>query len=93
MALKPYLWGVKTTVDLPEEILHRAKVVAAQRKTTLRELIIQGLTYTFRSAATSEEDKRRERADRLITALSRGRNTESVGPLKREEIHDRQEAL
>jgi len=31
---------VKTTIDLPEEILHRAKIVAAQRKTTLKDLVI-----------------------------------------------------
>ena len=34
---------VKTTIDVPDELLHRAKVVAAQRRTTLRELVVRGL--------------------------------------------------
>ena len=38
---------VKTTIDFPEEILHRAKIMAAQRKTTLRDLVIAGLSHTL----------------------------------------------
>ena len=34
---------MKTTIDVPEKLLHRAKVVAAQRRTTLRELVLTGL--------------------------------------------------
>jgi hypothetical protein len=34
---------MKTTIDMPEKLLHRAKVVAAQRRTTLRELVLMGL--------------------------------------------------
>ena len=34
---------MKTTIDLPEELLHRAKVAAAERRTTLKELVLQGL--------------------------------------------------
>ena len=34
---------MKTTIDVPEDLLHRAKVVAAQRRTTLRELVLTGL--------------------------------------------------
>lgn len=39
---------MKTTIDFPEDLLHRAKVVAAQRQTTLRELVVQGLDYATR---------------------------------------------
>lgn len=40
-----YCYGryMKTTIDMPEKLLHRAKVVAAQRRTTLRELVLMGL--------------------------------------------------
>lgn len=31
-----------------------------------------------------------DRAGRLFAALDKGRNTESVGPLRREELYDRQ---
>ncbi len=34
---------MKTTIELPEEILRRAKITAILRKTTLKELICQSL--------------------------------------------------
>lgn len=80
---------MKTTIDLPDAILHRAKITAAQRKTTLKELIIQGLDYATRTAPANEDQQRREKAARLIAALSRGRNTAPVGRLNRDEIYDR----
>ena len=33
---------MKTTIDVPDAVLHRAKVLAAQRRTTLRELVLAG---------------------------------------------------
>ena len=80
---------MKTTIDLPEAILHRAKVVAAQRKTTLKDLVIQGLEHATRHPAPDAEKERKERAARLIAALSKGRNTEPIGRLNRDEIYDR----
>ena len=79
---------MKTTIDLPEEILHRAKIVAAQRKTTLKDLVITGLTHALAASADHEETQRRERAERLISALQ-ANNTEPMRPLSREEIYDR----
>lgn len=38
---------MKTTIDVPDEVLHRAKVVAAQRRTTLRELVLTGLDHVL----------------------------------------------
>ena len=80
---------MKTTIDIPEEILHRAKIVAAQRKTTLRDLFISGLSHTLATPPKDEDARRRERATRLIAALSKGRNTEPIGLLNRDEFHDR----
>lgn len=34
---------MKTTIELPDPLLRRAKVLAAQRGSTLRELVIEGL--------------------------------------------------
>lgn len=82
---------VKTTIDFPEEILHRAKIVAAQRKSTLRELVISGLTHTLDTPPKHEDAVRRKRAARLIAALSKGRNTDPIGLLNRDELHDRHE--
>ena len=81
---------MKTTIDFPEHILHRAKIVAVQRKITLKELVIQGLEQVIRQPAADHETARKTRAARLIAALSRGKNTEPIGPLNRNEIHDRQ---
>lgn len=79
---------MKTTIDLPDELLHQAKVAAAQRKTTLRELVIQGLDHTLQASPDVEDVRRRERADRLLAGL-RGRNTEPMKPLRRGEIYER----
>lgn len=81
---------MKTTIDLPEDLLHRAKITAAQRKTTLKELVLQGLEYATRHEMPDPEAERKERAAKLIAALSVGRNTEPIGRLNREEIYDRQ---
>lgn len=42
---------MKTTIDLPDDILHRAKVAAAQRRTTLKELVMAGLDWVLRPEA------------------------------------------
>ena len=34
---------MKTTVEIPDALFHRAKMAGAQRKTTLKQLIINGL--------------------------------------------------
>ena len=80
---------MKTTIDFPEEILHRAKIVAAQRRTTLKELVISGLAHTLDTSPAHEVVRRNERAARLIAVLSKGRNTDSIGLLNREALHDR----
>jgi hypothetical protein len=80
---------MKTTIDLPDDILHRAKIFAAQHRTTLKDLVIQGLEHATSIPQDAEQD-RKARAARLITALSKGRNTEPVGRLNRDEIYDRQ---
>lgn len=34
---------MKTTIDLPDDLLTQAKVMAARRRTTLRDLVMRGL--------------------------------------------------
>ncbi len=49
---------MKTTIDLPDDLLYRAKVAAAQRKTTLKELVQAGLDWLLRSeTAVSDRDE------------------------------------
>ncbi len=84
---------MKTTIDFPEDLLHRAKLAAVQRKTTLRDLVLQGVDYVVKHPGNMQdpEAERKARAEALIAALSRGRNTNPVGRLNRDKIHDRDE--
>jgi len=74
---------MKTTLDLPDELMHRAKIVAAQRRTTLRQLFMSGLERVLE--ADAEATPSRE------AALARLRRGLSLGgqPLSREQAHER----
>ena len=51
---------MRTTLDLPDDVLRRAKIEAVERGSTLRQLVIDGLQ---REMAASERPRRRlERA-------------------------------
>ncbi len=78
---------MKTTIDFPEELLHRAKVVAAERRTTLRELAVTGLEQVLANK-DHVESERKERVRNILKALQAS-NTEPMVPLSREEIYDR----
>lgn len=78
-----YCW-MKTTIDIPEDVLHRAKIVAAQQKSTLKELVLLGLQTVMSSGAAVPR-----RGNDLADALAIGHNTKPVGRLRREEIYDR----
>jgi hypothetical protein len=73
---------MKITLDLPEELLHRAKVAAAERKTRLRELVHAGLDLVLRSPA--HKQAREAALDRLHKGLRLG-----AKPLKRGKTHAR----
>jgi len=73
---------MKTTIDLPEDLLHRAKVAAAQRKTTLKELVQAGLDWVLRS---DEVVSNREEA---LAHLRKGLRLGGK-PLTREQAHER----
>ncbi|NQW99111.1 hypothetical protein HQ447_00530 [bacterium] len=77
---------MKTTIELPEDVLQRAKITAIQRKTTLKELIHQSLLRELDEPAQAKPDP-----NGLAEAFSHGSNTDApVGRLRREELHDRQ---
>jgi hypothetical protein len=74
---------MKTTIDLPDELLHRAKVAAAQRRTTLKDLVQTGLDWVLRSEASSAD---------YPAALARMQKGLHLGgrPLTRDQAHERQ---
>ncbi len=79
---------MKTTIDFPEDLLHRAKIAAAQRKTTLRELVFQGLDYAISHPVPDPEKERKFVMKRLLQRM-KASNTKPMVPLRRDEIHDR----
>lgn len=79
---------MKTTVDLPDELVHQAKIVAARRKTTLKELVLQGLNYAINNPATDSESNLKNRLKQTLKQM-RASNSSPMKPLKRETIHDR----
>jgi hypothetical protein len=82
MAIKPYLLHMKTTIELPDDLFYRAKVAAAQRKTTLKALVRAGLDLVLR--AEVETPDRHAALQRLQQGLRLGGH-----PMTREEAHER----
>ena len=79
---------MKTTIELPDELFQQAKVMAAERSTTLKDIMVQALKSWLRTPAEDEEKNRQATVKRLLQAM-RASNTEPMIPLKREEIYDR----
>ncbi len=44
---------MKTTIELPDKLIQRAKIMAAQRHSTFKELVIAGLESVLRSNSTT----------------------------------------
>jgi len=79
---------MKTTIDFPDALLQDAKIVAAQRRTTLRSLVFQGLEMVMRQPAQDVEEDRKATLRRLLDGMQAS-NTRPIEPLSREEIYDR----
>jgi hypothetical protein len=79
---------MKTTIDLPEEVLVNAKVFAAEQRTSLRELVVRGLKLVT-AKPDLDDEKQRKAAIRCLLESMQASNTEPMVPLKRDEIYDR----
>ena len=79
---------MKTTIDLPEDLLHRAKVAAAERRTTLKELVFQGLAQVIEHPVADAEARRRATIQKLLDRME-ATNTKPMVPMRRNEIYDR----
>lgn len=79
---------MRTTLEIPDKLFKRAKLKAVHEGLALKDIINRALE---RDLASSAEDTtaRRTRADRLFAALDQARNTQPVGRLNRDELHDR----
>ena len=79
---------MKTTIELPDDLFQRAKVISAERGTTLKEIMVQALKLGMRTPAEDEEAARQATLKRLLKAM-RAANSEPMVPLKRKEIYER----
>ena len=71
---------MKTTIDLPDALLEQTKITAARRRTSIKNLVIQGLEAVLREDALPHTD-----------ALARLRSGYHLGgkPLSRNNVHAR----
>lgn len=71
---------MKTTIDLPDAILQRTKIAAVRRRTTIKNLVIEGLEAVLREDAPASPSS---------DALARLRLGYHLGgqPLTRDEAH------
>ena len=73
---------MKTTIDLPDDILERTKIAAARRRTSIKNLVIEGLENVLRSDAPAAPP---------VDALARLQRGYRLGgkPLTRDQAHVR----
>ena len=79
---------MKTTIELPEEVLQRAKITAIQRKTTLKELICLSLIREIDlpvASPTDAESQRKAQASALLDSLDAIRIVTPIGKFDREQ--------
>ena len=80
-----YLRAMKTTIELPDEVVRRAKIAAAERRTTLRELVLQGLEQVLDGNSVSA----RERAGKLFAEMDQLPEFSATDRLSRTDAHAR----
>jgi hypothetical protein len=79
---------MKTTIELPDDLFLKAKILAAERRVTLKDIMVQALNLFTQTAPEAEEKKRKVALKRLLKGM-KASNTQPMTPLKREEIYDR----
>ena len=73
---------MKTTFDLPADLLERSKIAAAKRRTSLKKLVIEGLETVLAPESSPAG------SNRALKRLKRGYHL-GGRPLTRDEIHAR----
>ncbi len=76
---------MKLTVEIPDEILQRAKTIAMECHTTLSELILEGLQHVLNEKSVSAS----VRAKRLFQEMDSLPRFSSSKRLTRSESHER----
>ena len=71
-------------VKIDDDAYRRAEGIANARK-----ISVSAFVEELVESATEDGRPQSEDIANLFAALDKGRNTESIGPLRREELHDR----
>lgn len=76
---------MKTTIELPDSLGRKAKMLAAERRTTLRALVVEGLERVMADEQTSAKD----RAKNLFAAMDKAAGITAAKRLNRNEANAR----
>lgn len=76
---------MKTTIELPETIVRKAKLLAAERQTTLRALVLRGLEHVIMENQVNAKD----RAKQLFAAMDQVPGIRAEKRLNRTEANAR----
>lgn len=76
---------MKTTIEIPDALAHQARLFAAERETTLRALVIQGLQHVISEKQVSAKD----RAKKLFAAMDQSPGIVAGKRLTRADAHAR----
>jgi predicted transcriptional regulator len=76
---------MKTTIELPDALARKAKLLAADRQTTLRALVVQGLEHVLAEKQVTAKD----RAKKLFAAMDRAPGITAGKRLSRDEANAR----
>lgn len=73
---------MKTTIDLPDELLERSKITAAKRRTSFKNLVIEGLEKVISA------DEKIPSSNNALRRLKQGYDLANK-PLSRDQVHAR----
>ena len=76
---------MKTTIELPDSLGRKAKMLAAERRTTLRALVVEGLERVMADEQTSAKD----RAKNVFAAMDKAAGITAAQRLNRNEANAR----
>lgn len=79
---------MKTTIELPDDVFRKAKILAAERRMTFKDVVIEGLKLVTKTRPEADQKARKVALKRLLKAMQAS-NTVPMVPLTREEIYDR----
>jgi hypothetical protein len=76
---------MKTTIEIPDSIARQAKLLAAERHTTLRALVVQGLERVISEKQVTAKD----RAKKLFAAMDKAPGITAAKRLNRADANAR----